>query len=241
MEPGYCGAALLTTRPCRIWPKTQRRCTSLWRTRCRAGRSDFLRTSSGAKRCVAPRVERSISAIPSHRAGGAHRFRGCRRALNRRPAVVSGTTAGRICPTTMRSPESGKWIRPRRFTTAAISSRSPSSGSGESTPRCRACRLISFSAIIAIEDQRFYDHGGFDVLRTASAALSNLRRVAGRTGRQHHHAAARPSELSQARQDHSPQAAGADSRVPDRGEILQGRDSRVVPQPRVFWGRVVWS
>ena len=30
-------------------------------------------------------------------------------------------------------------------------------------------------AIIAIEDQRFYDHGGFDVLRTASAALSNLR------------------------------------------------------------------
>ena len=31
------------------------------------------------------------------------------------------------------------------------------------------------NAIIAIEDQRFYDHGGFDVLRTASAALSNLR------------------------------------------------------------------
>ena len=30
-------------------------------------------------------------------------------------------------------------------------------------------------AIIAIEDQRFYDHGGLDVLRTASAALSNLR------------------------------------------------------------------
>ncbi len=31
-------------------------------------------------------------------------------------------------------------------------------------------------AILAIEDQRFYDHGGFDVTRTAAAALANLRR-----------------------------------------------------------------
>ena len=30
-------------------------------------------------------------------------------------------------------------------------------------------------AIIAIEDQRFYDHGGLDVVRTAAAALSNLK------------------------------------------------------------------
>ena len=31
-------------------------------------------------------------------------------------------------------------------------------------------------AVLAIEDQRFYDHDGFDVIRTVSAALSNLRR-----------------------------------------------------------------
>jgi 1A family penicillin-binding protein len=31
-------------------------------------------------------------------------------------------------------------------------------------------------AILAIEDQRFYEHGGFDALRIASAALVNLRR-----------------------------------------------------------------
>ncbi|HVH28593.1 MAG TPA: PBP1A family penicillin-binding protein [Vicinamibacterales bacterium] len=31
-------------------------------------------------------------------------------------------------------------------------------------------------AVLAIEDQRFYDHDGFDVIRTLSAALSNVRR-----------------------------------------------------------------
>jgi len=31
-------------------------------------------------------------------------------------------------------------------------------------------------AILAIEDQRFYDHGGLDISRTAAAALANLRR-----------------------------------------------------------------
>src|SRR5262245_11501059 len=31
-------------------------------------------------------------------------------------------------------------------------------------------------AVLAIEDQRFYDHHGFDVRRMASAALANLRR-----------------------------------------------------------------
>src|SRR5215212_12203017 len=30
-------------------------------------------------------------------------------------------------------------------------------------------------AIIAIEDQRFYDHGGLDIVRVAGAALSNFR------------------------------------------------------------------
>jgi membrane peptidoglycan carboxypeptidase len=30
-------------------------------------------------------------------------------------------------------------------------------------------------AVVAIEDQRFYDHGGVDVVRVAGAALSNLR------------------------------------------------------------------
>ena len=32
-------------------------------------------------------------------------------------------------------------------------------------------------AIVAIEDQRFYDHHGFDVFRIASAAMANLRHM----------------------------------------------------------------
>jgi penicillin-binding protein 1A len=32
------------------------------------------------------------------------------------------------------------------------------------------------SALLAIEDQRFYDHRGFDALRIMSAAAANLRR-----------------------------------------------------------------
>ncbi len=31
------------------------------------------------------------------------------------------------------------------------------------------------NAILAVEDQRFYDHNGIDVVRVAGAALSNLR------------------------------------------------------------------
>jgi membrane peptidoglycan carboxypeptidase len=31
------------------------------------------------------------------------------------------------------------------------------------------------SAILAVEDQRFYDHGGVNTIRIAGAALSNLR------------------------------------------------------------------
>src|SRR5262245_50525855 len=31
------------------------------------------------------------------------------------------------------------------------------------------------AAIVAIEDQRFYEHGGVDVIRVAAAAMTNLR------------------------------------------------------------------
>ena len=40
-------------------------------------------------------------------------------------------------------------------------------------------------AIVAVEDQRFYDHKGIDMVRVAGAAISNLRRGRG------HRAAAR--------------------------------------------------
>ena len=68
-------------------------------------------------------------------------------------------------------------------------------------------------AIVAIEDQRFYEHGGFDLVRIASAALANIRHGRRGAGRQHDHAAARAAELPHAGQDDPPQAAGADPRA----------------------------
>ena len=41
-------------------------------------------------------------------------------------------------------------------------------------PLSRVSRHV-VSAILAVEDQRFYDHGGVDVVRVVGAAVSNLR------------------------------------------------------------------
>ena len=54
-------------------------------------------------------------------------------------------------------------------------------------------------AMLAIEDQRFYDHHGVDIIRIAGAAVANLREGRRGAGRQHHHAAARAHELPHAR------------------------------------------
>ena len=66
----------------------------------------------------------------------------------------------------------------RPSSTSKAGTRSRSSRSSASTCRSRACRRTSCSAIVAIEDQRFYDHGGVDVIRIAGAALNNVRRGA---------------------------------------------------------------
>src|SRR5688572_25336798 len=41
-------------------------------------------------------------------------------------------------------------------------------------PLARVSRHL-VRAIVAVEDQRFYDHGGVDIVRVAGAALSNIR------------------------------------------------------------------
>ena len=80
-------------------------------------------------------------------------------------------------------------------------SASRSRSSRSSASRCRSSEVSPnlTKAIIAIEDQRFYDHHGFDLVRIASAALANLRHGRARAGRQHDHAAARAPELPDAR------------------------------------------
>ena len=66
-------------------------------------------------------------------------------------------------------------------------------------------------ALVAVEDRRFYDHHGFDVIRIVSAALQNVRhlgRVQGASTITQQ--LARP-EFSDARQDLPPEASGSSS------------------------------
>jgi membrane peptidoglycan carboxypeptidase len=62
--------------------------------------------------------------------------------------------------------------RRRRSTTRT---RPPSSRSAGAADRCRS--IISpnlIKAVISIEDQRFYDHAGVDLIRIAAAGLHNF-------------------------------------------------------------------
>ena len=116
-------------------------------------------------------------------------------------------------PIATRCAASARWRRRRRCFDATDARPSRSSRSSASTCRCRRVSPNLVSAILAIEDQRFYDHSGVDVVRVAGAALNNVRRGPGRAGRQHDHPAAGPAELPDARQDATPQAEG-DRRSP---------------------------
>ena len=90
------------------------------------------------------------------------------------------------------------------------------------------------TALLAIEDQRFYEHHGFDLIRIVSAGLGKPAPWPRGAGRQHHHPTAGASELSHARQDHPPEAAGADSRGANRARVFEGRDSPSLPEQGVF-------
>ena len=94
-------------------------------------------------------------------------------------------------------------------------------------------------ALIDIEDQRFYDHHGFDLVRIGSAAMANVR---------HRRVAQGGSTITQ-------QLARQSFLTPDktirrklqeliladrhRGRVHEGADSRAVPEQGVFRRRVV--
>ena len=85
-------------------------------------------------------------------------------------------------------------------------------------------------AILAAEDERFYQHGGVDYLSVAAGGRANL---ASRdpAGRRHDHHAGRAQLLPDPREDGHPQAARGPARLEDRGQPDQGRDPRALRQP----------
>ena len=85
-------------------------------------------------------------------------------------------------------------------------------------------------AILAAEDERFYQHGGVDYLSVA-ARRARQRRLRHPAGRRHDHDAGRPQLLPDPREDGHPQAARGAARLEDRGQPVQGRDPRALRQP----------
>ena len=94
---------------------------------------------------------------------------------------------------------SATWRRRRRSSTRRTSRPSPSSRNSGS--RCRSAKISPnlIKAVISVEDQRFYEHSGVDVVRVAGGGRCRTSQDGPpRRRRQHHHAAARAAELPHA-------------------------------------------
>ena len=94
-------------------------------------------------------------------------------------------------------------------------------------------------AVISVEDQRFYEHSGVDVVRIGRRGPEEPAVGTARRRRQHHHAAAGAAELSDARQDVPPQAAGVILAALPRAPVLEAGDSRALPQQGLLRRRSV--
>ena len=81
-------------------------------------------------------------------------------------------------------------------------------------------------ATVAIEDRRFYKHGGVDYKGIVRAAVNDLARRQGRPGRLDDHTAARPQPLHLAPADLQAQAQGGVPRDQAAAEQVEGLDPR---------------
>ena len=143
----------------------------------------------------------------------------------------------RACLGVTRSPRSATWPRRRRSSTRRSSQVFTIFKEQRiEVPLARVSPHLR-RAVIAIEDQRFYDHRGVDLVRVVAAALGQPPRGTAGAGRQHHYAAAGPPGVPQPRQDVPPQAEGSDPRGAHRARLLEGRDPRAVSEQGLLRGR----
>ena len=95
-------------------------------------------------------------------------------------------------------------------------------------------------AVLAIEDYRFYEHGGVDfigILRAGIERPDARRRVA---GREHDHDAGRAQLLPVERKDLHAQDLRNAARLQDRARADEGPDSRAVHEPDLSGRARVW-
>ena len=148
----------------------------------------------------------------------------------RRRAAPASTRSGRRA-TSRRCARCGS-ARTRSSTppTARCSARSRPSATGRSS-RCARVSPWMPKATVAIEDRRFYSHGGD---RPAGHRPRRRRRrpgARGRPGRLDDHAAARPQPLHLERAHAAAEAEGGVPRDQAQRRLVEAADPRDVPQP----------
>ena len=109
--------------------------------------------------------------------------------------------------------------------TGRCSARSPPSGTASPCPYTRSARGCA-KATIAIEDRRFYEHGGVDYEGIARALLERHPCRQGRRGRLDDHAAARPQPLHRPRADAEAEDQGGLPRDQALARLVEGQDPR---------------
>ena len=100
--------------------------------------------------------------------------------------------------------------------------------------RSRKIPDVVRDAVIAIEDQRFYDHSGAGHARAAPSRVHRRHHRGGRRGWLDDHPAAREEALRRGRADRRAQDPRGVPRVEARTEPQQGPDPDAVPEHRVL-------
>ena len=86
----------------------------------------------------------------------------------------------------------------------------------------------------AIEDRRFWQHGGVDYVGIARAAWKDVTAGQGRRGRLDDHAAARPQSLHRPGEDVHAEDQGGVPRDQAREQVAEGEDPQRVSQHRLL-------
>ena len=97
------------------------------------------------------------------------------------------------------------------------------------------------NAVIAVEDAKFYEHHGYDLLGIIRAALKNLTAGPCPPGRQHHHTTAGAQQFLAQRKNIPPEVARDFSRQAHRRQFQQTENPRAISEPDLFRRRHVRS
>ena len=139
----------------------------------------------------------------------------------------AGGRLSRTCPRSAASPTTGRSCRCASSRPTACCSAS-SARSGATSCRSREIPKVMQDAVLAIEDARFYQHGGVDYMGVLRAGLANFARGA-QPGRIDDHDAGRAQLLPVDREDIHAQdlrdAAGAEDREPAHARSRSSRST----------------